>query len=170
MFKTVNLKLKNYSKRIKSFLTKIKILFSENSDLYILENAILAQLNKMDEFAKNISSNIPMNFYLKEMRTLSIQLPRRMGNTTLAVNISKHFPHCYYIVHSAERAEQIRREFGIYGVYSYDQIIRNHALRGRMVDLVIIDECGFFNDLNEERLYENFQRIPNVKILKVGQL
>ncbi len=160
---------KNILKRLKTIYKNLKFIFSNDSDLKILEKAILTQLNKMDDISRRISSNIPRNFYLKEMRTLSIQLPRRMGNTTLAVNISKHFQNYIYIVHSMDRAKTIQREFGIKNVYSYNEVFRG-GLKGRSFDLVIMDECGFFNELNEERLYEYFNCIPFIKILKVGQL
>lgn len=82
------------------------------------------------------------NDYLKECRTIKLNMPRRVGKTRAIVQLSQEYSSLV-ITPSAYMSEYMRREFGVQSISNIDTLHRSIVGRnfyGLKYNCILIDE------------------------------
>lgn len=144
-----------------------KVTVESNIDLF--KRAIIQELNYMDERdSKQLRESLNFYCYMREFRTVCLQLPRRCGNTHLALEIFKEYDNAILITPFEKHIKYLQENLHLEGyhinkIYAESSVL-NGKLKGMKYDLIILDEVKI-----SDRLYECFGfNFP--KILKVGQI
>ena len=106
--------------------------------------------NAQEEGIRDIQRGMGRVFFNKEFNTLRLGLPRRAGNTTLALMVFQHYPSSILIV---QNQDMIRRNFR-----SLDN--RNHVFSksqpgfpGQSPSVVIVDTSSYLTDREQENIF-----------------
>ena len=104
--------------------------------------------------------------YLKDHCTYQISLPRRNGNSTLALKLFDKYENSIYVVsRQVKKLETIKRSEDITTFCLFDGMLRGR----RDLDLLIIDECKDLKEDVNELIYKNLALMTNCKcIIKLG--
>ena len=118
----------------------------------------IAIRNAQEEGIRNIELSMGQARFNKEMRTLRIGLPRRSGNTTLALMIFQHYPSSILIVQDQNSARELERRPELQSCNGKSRIYSKrthvHYSQGREnPSVVIADIFGYLTELEQQNIF-----------------
>jgi hypothetical protein len=115
--------------------------------------------NAQEEGIQSIQQNMGRVLFNREMNTLKLGLPRRSGNTTLALMIFQHYPSSILIV---QNQHFIRELCGLCQLNSPSSeffeakeriFSKTQRIVGHSPSVVIVDTASYLTDREQENIF-----------------
>jgi len=112
----------------------------------------IAIRNAQEEGIQDIQRNMGRVLFNREMNTLKLGLPRRSGNTTLALMIFQHYPSSILIVQNQSIILDLCRSYPL--LNSRNKIFSKFMrITGQSPSVVIVDTASFLTDREQENIF-----------------
>jgi hypothetical protein len=119
-----------------------------SSAIKMIELSIQYVLGLYDGVRHTMSSDS----YKRELCTIKVALPRRSGNTTIAVSLLRKIPESVLLVNNRDIGENIIRNFYLTDMASRIKII-DFNLRGTRFDYTIVDGASYMEQAKIDYMY-----------------
>lgn len=100
--------------------------------------------NAQEEGIQNIQQNMGRVLFNKEMNTLKLGLPRRSGNSTLALMIFQHYPSSILILNNSTLVRGFQGNSLLHSCDNSRRIFsKSERITGISPSVVIVDQSSF---------------------------
>ena len=110
--------------------------------------------NAQEEGIQNIQQSMGRVLFNKEMNTLRLGLPRRSGNSTLALMIFQHYPSSILILNNSSQIREFQRNPLLRSCDSSRRIFsKSGRITGISPSVVIVDMSSYLTDQEQENIF-----------------
>jgi hypothetical protein len=138
-------------------LPSSEVLFDGGSPETIVSSVIKA-IELSIQYILNLSDEIrhmmSIESYKKELCTIKVALPRRSGNTTIAVSLLKKLPDSILIVHNRITERDIIHNFHLTDMSPSRIRIIDYNLRGTHFGYTIVDGASYMEQQKIDYMYQ----------------
>jgi hypothetical protein len=109
--------------------------------------------NVQEEGIRDIQNAMGRVLFNKEMNTLKLGLPRRAGNTTLALMIFQHYPSSILILQNSSMIRSFQQNSELRSCDSRRIFSKLGRITGLSPSVVIVDTASYLTDREQENIF-----------------